>query len=134
MREDKFNTIENIESTLELNGSINKVRELEARGIHLTPIQTNIMFLGGRQYGKTFMSYIKGAENILKLIHDKSYMTIDIKDIGYRDRDFNISYQNKTRYFKEFIEFLEYYYPEIIVSSKNIGNLTFSVKDKYEKA
>lgn len=61
---DEFNTIENIERTLEDRGHLDKVKELYLRGIRLTPIQANMLFLdypnfGGRAYGKSYMNMIK---------------------------------------------------------------------------
>ena len=61
--EDKFNTIDNIENILKDKGIFEKVKELYSRGIKLTPIQANMLFLdypnfGGRAYGKSYMNMI----------------------------------------------------------------------------
>ena len=99
---DEFNTIKNIERTLEDRGHLDKVKELYSRGIKLTPIQANMLFLdypnfGGRAYGKSYMNMI--------INFSKANKTMKI-------REFFTFYLNHTNEWGRVLDFQREYYPE----------------------
>lgn len=112
---DEFNTIENIERTLEDRGHLDKVKELYLRGIKLTQIQANMLFLdypnfGGRAYGKSYMHMIiEFGKNNKKL------------DIG---KCFNF-YFNHERDWCRILDFQREYYPEFQDIKRSNNSVTF---------
>ena len=100
--EDEFNTIEGMEKRLEERGLLDKVKELYSRGIRLTPIQANMLFLdypnfGGRAYGKSYMSLIVrfSRANERQTGYQFVYLASDWRDLS-RTIDF------VKEYYKEF--------------------------------
>ena len=106
--EDKLNTIETIERELEERGLIDKVIELRSRGIELTPIQANMLFLdypnfGGRAYGKSYMRMIlrfSEANKILKRGESFSFYCRDRGD-NYRAIDFQKEFYNEFEVYQK---------------------------------
>ena len=101
--EDKFNTIKNIERLLEDGEHLDKVKELYSRGIKLTPIQANMLFLdypnfGGRAYGKSYMSMIKIFTNKAKTMKIGEYFIYTFSHSGENERIINF----QREYYSEF--------------------------------
>ena len=113
--EDKLNTIEIIEHELKARGHIDKVIELRSRGIELTPIQANMLFLdypnfGGRAYGKSYMRMI------LRFSEANKIMKIgDIFTFYCKDREDS----------KRMIDFQKEFYNELEVFQIREGNVAF---------
>ena len=113
--EDKLNTIETIECELEARGHIDKVAELHSRGIKLTPIQANMLFLdypnfGGRAYGKSYMRMILRFSEANKIMKTGDSFTFYCKDRGDNYR---------------IIDFQKEFYNEFEVSQKSESNVIF---------
>ena len=113
--EDKLNTIEVIESELEKRGHIDKVAELHLRGIKLTPIQANMLFLdypnfGGRAYGKSYMNMI---------------VSFSIENKAIKIGEFFTFYFNHTNEWERILDFQKEYYPEFENISRNENSLIF---------
>lgn len=113
--EDKFNTIENIEKKLEHKGLLDKVKELYSRGIKLTPIQANMLFLdypnfGGRAYGKSYMNMISKFSEKNKEMKIGELFTF---------------YLNHTNEWARVLDFQGEYYPEFENINKYNNSLIF---------
>ena len=113
--EDKLNTIETIEHELKARGHIDKVAELHSRGIKLTPIQANMLFLdypnfGGRAYGKSYMRMILKFSEANKVLKRGESFSFHCRDKGDNYR---------------MIDFQREYYPEFEVYQKRESNVVF---------
>ena len=113
--EDKLNTIETIEEELKIRGHFDKVIELYSRGIELTPIQANMLFMdypnfGGRAYGKSYMSMILKFSEANKIIPIGKSFTFYCRD------------KEKSR---RVIDFQKEYYSEFEVLRKSENNVVF---------
>lgn len=113
--EDKFNTIENMEGILEDRGHLDKVKELYSRGIKLTPIQANMLFLdypnfGGRAYGKSYMNMIINFRKYNETLDIGKCFTFYFNHIGDWDRVLN---------------FQREYYPEFQDTKRTNNSVTF---------
>lgn len=113
--EDEFNTIENIEKILEHKGVLGKVKELYLRGIKLTPIQANILFLdypnfGGRAYGKSYM-------NMIRIFAEKGKLTLIEESFTF--------YLENTNEWARVLDFQREYYPEFECIKKHTNSIIF---------
>ena len=113
--EDKFNTIENIEKILENKELLDKVKELYQRGIKLTPIQANMLFLdypdfGGRAYGKSYMNMI------IRFSKENKQMKVG---------EFFTFYFNHINEWGRILDFQREYYPEFENIKKHNDSLIF---------
>lgn len=84
--------------------AIKKLNQLASRGIILNEWQANEMFLGSRGMGKTYLSYVRAAEDILY----RNEKTV-VKTPQYYDKDV-ITTSRKAEWFKGFRDFLFAYY------------------------
>lgn len=113
--EDKLNTVEIMEYELKKRGHIDKVIELRSRGIELTPIQANMLFLdypnfGGRAYGKSYMNMIT---------------TFSIENKQMKVGEFFTFHCSHTNEWKRILDFQKEYYPEFENISRNKNSLIF---------
>ena len=113
--EDKLNTIETIERELEARGHVDKVAELHSRGIKLTPIQANMLFLdypnfGGRAYGKSYMNMI---------------VSFSIENKAIKVGECFTFYFNNTNECGRILDFQKEYYPEFEIIKRNKNSLIF---------
>ena len=113
--EDKLNTIETIEHELEARGHIDKVKELHSRGIKLTPIQANMLFMdypnfGGRAYGKSYMNMIIGFSIKNKEMKVGEFFNFHFSDTNEEGR---------------ILDFQREYYPEFEIIKRNKNSLIF---------
>ena len=113
--EDKLNTIETIERELEARGHIDKVAELHSRGIKLTPIQANMLFMdypnfGGRAYGKSYMNMIT------RFSQENKEMKVG--------EFFNFHFRN-TNEEGRILDFQREYYPEFKIIKRHNNSLIF---------
>lgn len=113
--DDEFNTIENIERILEDLGHMDKVRKLYSRGIKLTPIQANMLFLdypkfGGREYGKSYMNMI---------------ITFNKENKKMKVGEFFTFYFNHINESGKILDFQREYYPEFESIKKHKDSLIF---------
>ena len=113
--EDEFNTTENIERILKDKGLLGKVKQLYSRGIKLTPIQANMLFLdypnfGGRAYGKSYMNMIIRFRKANEEIKVGEFFTF---------------YFDNPRDWGRVLDFQGEYYPEFKNVSKNTTSVIF---------
>ena len=113
--EDEFNTKENIERILEDKEILDKVKELYSRGIKLTPIQANMLFLnypffGDRAYGKSYMNMIIKFSKANEEIKVGEFFTF---------------YFDNPRDWGRVLDFQREYYPEFKDVSKNTISIIF---------
>lgn len=112
---DEFNTIKNIERILEDREHLDKVKELYSRGIKLTPIQANMLFLdypnfGGRAYGKSYMNMIINFSKANKTMKIGEFFAFCLNHINEWDR---------------VLDFQREYYPEFENIKKHNNSLIF---------
>jgi len=92
----------------------------EERGIQLTPMQANLMFLN-RGYGKTFMTYCE----LLKENRMKEYFKINIDD-AERDEDSQIlRHTGKLDWLKGFIYFMKQYGKDFSIQNQKSTEVNF---------
>lgn len=113
--EDKFNTIDNIEKILKEKENYSKLEELDKRGIKLTPIQANMLFLdypnfGGRAYGKSYMNMIIHFSENNKRMKIGEYFT------------FYFQHNNE---WGRVLDFQREYYPEFECIKKHPNSIIF---------
>ena len=113
--EDKLNTIETIEEELKIRGHFDKVIELYSRGIELTPIQANMLFMdypnfGGRAYGKSYMNMIIGFSIKNKEMKVGEFFNFHFSDTNEEGR---------------ILDFQREYYPEFEIIKRNKNSLIF---------
>lgn len=107
---------------LELNGdteNYNKLKDIIDRDIPIDEFQANLI-THSRGYGKTYMSYMNAAWNILQQLENRE--RVDITDgLAYLDPDAT-TYERKRSWMYGFIDFIEEYYPEINLKQERVNH------------
>lgn len=106
-------------------GAIRKLEELASRGIILNEWQANVMFLEERGLGKTYLSYVKAAEDVISTATEKFV----IESPEYYDPDANTT-NRKLMWFKEFHKFVVTFYPELTVKTVTHDRIVLGTKKK----
>ncbi len=116
--------------------NLQALRDLEMRGVRLTPTQANLMFFG-RRYGKTFMSYCLIAETMREMFNYQSVVLVGFAvwsehHINPKNYDPDlIKYDhviNKKIWMDGFLDFLAKHFPEFEVIEKKQLMVSFKTK------
>ena len=110
------------------------------RGIKLEPFQANLLFLK-RGYGKTYMSYIEMANDILQHMNDynKDYVIIgESTEISKKHVDFNpimydtdiINENMLSHWFSGFAKFIKEYFKEFTIEFKDRATAIITKENK----
>ncbi len=118
--------------------SLQRLQDLENRGVRLTPIQANLMFFN-RSYGKTFMSYCMIAETMREMFNCQLMVLVGFNvwsehHINPKNYDPDlIKYDheiNKKIWMNGFLDFLAKHFPEFEVIEKKQFMVSFKMKGK----
>ena len=101
-----INDMQTILEILDMQGD-NRLKDTLARGIDLAPFQANLLFLK-RGYGKTYMSYIEMANDILKYMNDYGKDSVIIGE--------------STEISKKYVDFNPIYYDTDILNHNMLRN------------
>lgn len=132
-----LNDMDRILEILEIQGD-NRLKDILSRGIKLESYQANLLFLK-RGYGKTHMSYILLANDILEYLKEANTAIIGMSsDISKKHVDFNsifydpdIINQNTHRsWLFGFKEFINKYYKEFNIIEESKDSITVEKEDK----
>lgn len=98
-----------------------KLNNLADRGIVLNEWQANELIFGGRQHGRTFLSYVLAAEDSLE---DGGLFTIN-SDLTKYDKDADC-HMRKELWLREFKQFISDYYNDVLMIGR--GDCHIDVK------